>query len=307
MNPIKKIQVTENNVGERLDVALAQHFAGEFSRSQIKHWIEKGKVLIDGKLAKANTLLKINDQIVCETQLKKEIHLEGEDIPLDIIYDDEDLLVVNKPPGLVVHPGSGNPNHTLANALIHHTKSKLSKGSAEVRPGIVHRLDKETSGLLVVAKNDWTHERLAQQFKKHSVGRTYWVVVHGVVQHDEIKCEEPLGKSPVDRRKVIVDPANGRDAVSFFYTKERFNNATLLEARLQTGRTHQIRVHLKFLGYPVIGDKDYGLVSKHIKRQALHAKTLKFKHPRTQKEMSFDSKLPEDFSKLIALLQKSSG
>lgn len=299
MSEQKKIQITEEDAGQRLDVFLTHYFEGEFSRSQIKHWIDEKKVEVNGAPAKANTLLKSGDEAVFEPLAVKEAVLEGENIPVDIIYEDDDLLIVNKPPGLVVHPGSGNPSHTLVNALIYRTKKKLSKGSHVFRPGIVHRLDKNTSGLLVVAKNDWTHERLAKQFEKHTIKRSYWVVVHGIVQHDELRCEEPLGRSHMDRRKVIVEPVSGKNSVSFFYVKERFQDATLLEAQLETGRTHQIRVHLKHLGYPVIGDLEYGLPSKKIRRQALHAKTLEFEHPRTGKLMSFDSKLPEDFEKLL--------
>jgi len=305
MSKQKKIQVPEEDVSQRLDVFLAFYFEGEFSRSQIKQWIDKKNVQVNGRIVKANRILKAEDEILFEPLLIEESTLKGEDIPIEIVYEDDDLLVVNKPPGLVVHPACGNPSHTLVNALIHHTQKNLSKGSSGFRPGIVHRLDKDTSGLLVVAKNDWTHERLAKQFEKRTINRTYWVVVQGVVQHDELRCEEPLGRSHMDRRKVIVEPVLGKNSVSFFFVKERFHNATLLEAKLETGRTHQIRVHLKYLGHAVIGDRDYGLPSDKIHRQALHAKTLEFCHPRTGKTISFDSKVPDDFAELLKKLKEN--
>jgi len=301
----KKITVSEGDAGKRLDQVLALRLEEEVSRSQIKKWIQESKILVNQKRVKPHHPLKEDDVIDIEAELGQISPLKPSEIPLTILFEDEDLLVVNKPVGMVVHPGAGAREDTLVNALVFHTSSKLSDGSHPLRPGIVHRLDKDTSGLLVVAKNDWIHERLAKQFKAHTIERTYWVLVRGIVEHDEIHCEEPLAKSPLHRKQMIVDPARGKYSASFFTVKERFRNATLLEARLQTGRTHQIRVHLKHLGHPVLGDLAYGVPSSHIHRQALHAKTLSFTHPRTEKRVSFDSDLPDDFSLLLNYMRKS--
>jgi len=202
---------------------------------------------------------------------------------------------------MVVHPGAGNPNGTLVNALLHHVPSLAAVGSVE-RPGIVHRLDRDTSGLLVVAKNDRAHHALSEQFKGHTVLRVYWVVVQGVVQHDEMRVSEPLGRSAANWRKVVVQTDGGKGAITYFKVLKRFAKATLLEARPQTGRTHQIRVHLRSSGHPVLGDPTYGVGSQWIKRQALHAKQLGFVHPRTQEQVLFDSKLPGDMEQLLAHL-----
>jgi 23S rRNA pseudouridine1911/1915/1917 synthase len=300
----KQFEITADEAGERLDLFLAGQFAGEYSRSQIQKWIDSGFIQTNRRSAKANLILKAGDRIEVEADLQEEIPPQAENIPLEILYEDDDLLVINKPVGMVVHPACGHQGKTLVNALLYHAGS-LSNRSHPFRPGIVHRLDKNTSGLLVVAKNDWTHERLSRQFQKHSIERVYWVVVRGVVEHDELRCEEALGRSPLDRRKVIVKPVEGKHAVSHFSVKERFRNATLLEVRLETGRTHQIRVHLKHLGFPVLGDKDYGVSSHQIARQALHAGKLAFIHPRTKKKISFESKLPEDFLGLLSYLREN--
>ncbi len=300
----EKFEVTEDEAAVRLDVFLANKFIGEYSRSQISRWTKGGHVRVNGEIAKANRILKAGNSVEIDTEVHKESGASAENIPLQIVYEDKDLIVVNKPAGLVVHPGAGNTKRTLVNALLFHSKS-LSKGSHAFRPGIVHRLDKGTSGLLVVAKNDKTHEGLAAQFKDHSTERRYWVVVHGVVEHDELCCEESLGRSPLNRRKVIIEPVAGKPSTSYFTVLERFRNATLLEARLETGRTHQIRVHLKYLGYPVLGDLDYGVLSRQIGRQALHAKTLGFIHPRTKKQLSFNSELPDDFLSLLEYLREN--
>jgi len=276
-----------------------------FPARRLKKLISAEKVTVNSKKTKANHLLKLHDEVVVIVGPKAELELEESNIPLEIMYEDEDLLVVNKEAGLVVHPGAGKHTHTLVQALLYHTSHTLSSGSAKFRPGIVHRLDKDTSGLLVVAKNDWTHERLALQFKEHSIGRTYWVLVRGVVQHDELKCEESLGRSPLNRKKIIVEPVMGKSSVTHFFVKERFRNATLLEVQLETGRTHQIRVHLKHLGYPVLGDTIYGIFSPHISRQALHAKTLVFEHPRSGKRITCDSSLPEDFETFLSYLREN--
>jgi len=259
---------------------------------------------LNHKKTKANHILKAGDEITVCAGDAFEQNLEEENIPLEIVYEDEDVIVVNKPAGLVVHPGAGNQKHTLVHGLLYHTNHSLSSGTAKFRPGIVHRIDKDTSGLLVVAKNDVTHEKLASQFKDHSINRRYWVLVRGVVEHDELQCDQALARSPLNRKKIIVDPVGGKESMSHFFVKERFRNATLLEVVLETGRTHQIRVHLKHLGYPVLGDSVYGVGSSQMARQALHAKTLEFDHPKSGKRLKFDSELPEDFQHFLTYLRE---
>jgi 23S rRNA pseudouridine1911/1915/1917 synthase len=304
MDDTETIRISENDAGGRLDFVLAGLLAGSFSRSQIKKLIEQERILLDHKKTKANYIVKVGDEITVCPGDTFEQHLEEENIPLEIIYEDEDVLVVNKPAGLVVHPGAGNQEHTLVHGLLYHTNHSLSSGTAKFRPGIVHRIDKETSGLLVVAKNNVAHEKLAAQFKDHSIDRRYWVMVRGVVEHDELQCDQSLARSPLNRKKIIVDPVGGKESMSHFFVLERFRNATLLDVALETGRTHQIRVHLKHLGYPVLGDSVYGIQSSEMSRQALHAKTLAFDHPTSGKRLKFDSEVPGDFQHLLNYLRE---
>lgn len=288
----------------RLDYFLAKELETVFSRTKIKQLIDGGMVQLNGVPAKADLRLKPGDHILIRFELKMEEPVGAEDIPVEIVYEDEDIIVVNKRAGMVVHPGCGNPKGTLVNALLHHTKS-LSVLGDRVRPGIVHRLDKDTSGLMVIAKNDPSHKFLGEQFKQHKVDKRYWVVVKGVVQHDEMRSDEPLGRSTSNRKKVIVRVHDGKPSITHFRVLKRFKNSTLLEARPQTGRTHQIRVHLRTLGYPVVGDLVYGVDSPYIKRQALHAKELGFAHPKTKKKLRFKSELPDDMTALLKALEKS--
>ncbi len=294
----KEILIPPNTPEARLDYFLARELAEGFSRTKIKQLIDGGRILLNGKEAKPHTKIAPGDKISISFTPQPDTSTRAENIPLDIVYEDEDLMVVNKPVGMVVHPACGNPSGTLVNALLHHSKALSSVGGM-IRPGIVHRLDKDTSGLLVVAKNDNTHRLLGEQFKHHKITRVYWAAVKGVVQHDEMRSKEPLGRSPQNRKKVVVQEEGGRPSATNFKVLKRYEKATLLEARPETGRTHQIRVHLRALGYPVLGDMVYGVSSQWINRQALHAKQLGFTHPRTKEKLVFDSDLPEDMQNLL--------
>ena len=286
----------------RLDYFLAKELTEFFSRTKIKQLIEEGKITLNDRAVKPHTQVMSGDKISIVYESEVPECTRAESIPVDIVHEDEDIIVVNKPPGMVVHPGCGNPSGTLVNALLHYTKLLSSVGD-RVRPGIVHRLDKDTSGLLVIAKNDFAHRLLANQFKHHDIDRRYWVFVKGVVQHDEMRSDEPLGRSVMNRKRVIVKPDDGKPSITNFRVLKRFQNATLVEAKPETGRTHQIRVHLRVLGYPVLGDLVYGVASAFINRQALHAKELGFTHPRTKKKLFFTSNLPPDMELLLKELQ----
>lgn len=289
----------------RLDYYLAHELVDRFSRTKLKQLIDQGHVLLNGKVIKAHTKIASGDQVEISYEKRIVDLLRAESIPIDIVHEDDDIIVVNKPAGMVVHPACGNPKGTLVNALLHHTKS-LAAGGDPVRPGIVHRLDKDTSGIMVIAKHDQAHRFLGNLFKKHQIDRTYWVVVNGTVQHEEMRCSEPLGKSLMNRKKVIVRPDDGKPSVTNFKVLKRFDRATLLEARPETGRTHQIRVHLKTFGFPVLGDLIYGISSPWISRQALHAKELGFLHPQSKKKVLFTSELPPDMVSLLKHLGASS-
>ncbi len=304
-NRFNEFIVSPSEVGQRLDVFLAQKMADRYSRAQLQKLIKNGGVLVDGKAVSPHYAVKEDEKIHVEKLDTPIQDLPAEAIPLDIVYEDDDCLVVNKPAGMVVHPAHGNPHHTLVNALLFHVQS-LGNSGDKVRPGIVHRLDKDTSGLLVVAKNDYTHAKLAKQFKDHTIERVYQAVVRGVVQHDEGLCEEPVGRAFLNRKKVVVRPSGGKDAVTYFKVLKRFPNATLVEIRPQTGRTHQIRVHFAHMGHPVLGDTFYGIPFPPIQRQALHALSLGFEQPRTKKWVRLKSDLPEDMRDLLRFLESKS-
>lgn len=298
----REIIVKPEARGERLDAYLAKVLVQKYSRTRIKKMIEKGQIRVDGRTVSAHHLVKGGEKVVVEDVSPHEFETRAEDIPLGILYEDGDIIVVNKPAGLVVHPAHGNLNHTLVNALLHHTNKLSDKGGA-VRPGIVHRLDKDSSGVMVIAKNDRAHASLGNQFKKHTIERTYYAVVRGVVQHDEGVCEEPVGRAFLNRKKVIVKPSGGKSAETYFKVLKRYKKATFLKVHPRTGRTHQIRVHLAHLGHPVLGDSLYGVPSPWIQRQALHAVALSLTHPTTNKRLSFESELPEDIQFLLSQLE----
>lgn len=296
-----KISITEEK--GRIDKVLAEKLAN-YSRSQIQLWLKEACVKIDGVVVKANYKVQRGDRITIQIPEPETLDLIAENLPLEIVYEDADVAVINKPQGMVVHPSAGHPNGTLVNALIYHLNS-LSSINGVIRPGIVHRIDKDTSGLLMVAKNDQAHEDLAKQLKDKTSLRKYVALVHGVIPHDKGVIRAPIGRSTVDRKmQAVVD--NGKDAVTHFQVLERYEDYTLVELQLETGRTHQIRVHMQYIGYPLVGDPVYGL-KRTIKGngQFLHAKLLGFTHPSTGEKMVFEAPLPEIFKKTLAKLPKS--
>ncbi len=301
--PHQKFLIDESQSGKRLDLYLAEALGDRFSRSQIKKLIEALAVKVNQKDVSAHYRVKEGDRIETEWGERDHDETRAEDIPIHIIHEDEDLLLVHKPVGMVVHPAHGNPHHTLVNALLFHVKGLSSLGGP-VRPGIVHRLDKDTSGIMVVAKNDRAHAFLAKQFKQHTIERIYRVIVKGVVQHEEGVCEEPVGRAFLNRKKVIVKPSGGKEAETYYRVLKRYPKATLLEVHPRTGRTHQIRVHMAHLGHPVLGDLFYGVPSPKISRQAVHALALRFEHPRTRKRVYYETYLEEDMQSLLRFLEK---
>ncbi len=295
--------VSEPEQGSRVDQFLARKLVDRYSRSQIKKLIEAGQVRVEGGPVSAHYRVKSGEKVAVEGQEKKDDGTRAEAIPIDIVYEDTELLVVNKPAGMVVHPAHGNWAHTLVNALLYHVRDLSSGAGGPIRPGIVHRLDKDTSGLLVVAKNDQAHFFLARQFKDHRIDRTYEAIVRGVVQHDEGEIDEPVGRAFLNRKRVIIRPSGGKSALTYYRVKKRFAKATWLEIKPKTGRTHQIRVHLAHLGHPVLGDFLYGIKSLGIDRQALHASELGFTHPRTKEKLHFKTAIPDDMKNLIRSLE----
>lgn len=302
-NRFDEFVVAAPEANQRLDVFLAEKLSHRHSRAQIQKRIKCGAVLVNGAAVTPHYSVKGGEVVHVENLDAAPEVMPAEAISLNIVYEDEDCLVVNKVAGMVVHPAHGNPCHTLVNALLYHVQT-LGNAKDKVRPGIVHRLDKDTSGLLVVAKNDYAHARLAKQFKEHTIERVYHAVVRGVVQHDEGVCEEPVGRAFLNRKKVVVRPSGGKEAKTFFRVVTRFPNASLVEIRPQTGRTHQIRVHFAHLGHPILGDSFYGIPFPPIQRQALHATSLGFEQPRTKKWVSLTSELPEDMRTLLNFLEK---
>ena len=300
---LKLIHVEENDVGKRIDSYLASNT--ESSRVTIQRLIENEKVLVNGKKTKDSYKIQLNDEITIEEEKPKEIELKAQDIPVEILYEDKDIIVVNKTKGMVVHPANGNLDGTLVNAVMAICKDSLSGIGGEIRPGIVHRLDKDTSGAIIVAKNDKAHINLSEQIKNHQVEKTYIALVKGFVKENEATINMPIGRSTKDRKKMSVNK-NGKNAVTHFKVIERFRNYTLLEVKIETGRTHQIRVHLSEIGYPIVGDTVYsnGKNEWNIEGQCLHAKSLKFKHPITGKEMFIEAPLPEYFKNVILELKK---
>ena len=275
-----------------------------FSRTKVQKLIKAGAVIVNGKPSKNSYQVEVGDQIVVQAVEEEEMSHEPENIPLDIVYEDDDLLVVNKPNGMVVHPAVGNPHGTLVNALLYHAKH-LSDVNGSFRPGIVHRIDADTTGLLVVAKNNETHMALAEQLKNKTTHRKYIALCWGVIEEDSGDIIAPIGRDLKDRKKMAVTDKNSKDAVTHFRVLERYKNATKVELELETGRTHQIRVHMNYIGHPIINDKVYGNRKLFDETgQCLHAKTLGFVHPRTKQYMEFDSRLPECFINIEKQLER---
>lgn len=288
---------------ERIDKYVKQQLGEEVSRSQIQLWIEAGNLMVNGASVKANYKLAAGDVIGLTVPEAEAAEIAPEDIPLDIYFEDRDVIVVNKQRGMVVHPAPGHGSGTLVNALMSHCHD-LSGINGELRPGIVHRIDKDTSGLIMAAKNDKAHASLAAQLKAHSVTRKYFALVHGNVSHDQGTVDAPIGRDPHDRKMYTVIERNSKHAVTHFQVVERFGDYTLLELKLETGRTHQIRVHMKFIGHPLVGDPLYGR-SKGIKMngQALHAAVLGFEHPEDARYLEFSAPIPEDMEALLVSLR----
>ncbi|MGX8793333.1 RluA family pseudouridine synthase [Oceanobacillus sp. M60] len=294
--------VTETEHKKRVDKILAD-VLHEYSRSQIQGWIEEGNVKLNGEAVKANQKCQTGESLTWEIPETKPLVLEPENIPLDIVYEDEDLLVVNKAKGMVVHPSAGHHTGTLVHALLYHC-TDLSGINGVERPGIVHRLDMDTSGLLVAAKNDYAHQYLSEQLQEKTLKRTYEAIVHGEIGHETGLIDAPIGRDPKDRQKMgIVE--NGKQAVTHFRVLERFPDYTHVECQLETGRTHQIRVHMQYIGFPIVGDPKYGQrKSLDVQGQALHAKQIAFIHPRTEQQMEFEAAPPAVFMEALDQIRK---
>jgi len=297
----------EINVLEDYNIRLDKYLMGKvnYSRNKIQRLVKEQKVLVNDETVKNNYLVRQNDVILILEEKEKEI--KPEDITLNIIYEDDDLLVVNKPSGMIVHPTIGVHSNTLVNALLNHC-SNLSTLNGEFRPGIVHRLDKDTSGLLLIAKNNDTHLILIDQFKYNKIKRHYLALIHGIIKHEKGTIDAPIGRDDVDRRKMTVTNINAKKAITHFKVLERFKKATLIECQLVTGRTHQIRVHLKYINHPLVNDPIYGEEKDYLGfGQVLHAHLLGFYHPKTKKYLEFEVKPPTIFNKIIDKYQEEGG
>lgn len=298
-----KLIVNEESVGERLDAYIASKL-NSISRTNVKRLVEDGNIVVNGRVQKVSYKVQENDEINVEIPEAKELDIQAENIPIEVIYEDSDIIVVNKPKGLVVHPANGNWDGTLVNAIMAICKDSLSGIGGEIRPGIVHRLDKDTSGLLIIAKNDKAHLNMSEQIKNREVKKIYYALVRGVIPENEATINMPIGRSTKDRKKMAVTK-DGKEAITHFKVIERFPKYTLLEVKIDTGRTHQIRVHLSEIGYPVVGDEVYsnGKNEFGVHGQLLHAKSLDFKHPITEKQMHLEAELPEEFSNVLKRLR----
>ena len=304
---MKKVIVENEEKNQRIDAYLAKKYE-DISRVAVKRLIDEEKILVNNKKTKASYKVQENDEITIEEETPKEIELKAQNIPLEILYEDNDIIVVNKPKGMVVHPANGNPDGTLVNAVMAICHDSLSGIGGEIRPGIVHRLDKDTSGVIVVAKNDKAHINLSEQIKNHKVEKTYLALVKGFVKENEATINMPIGRSTSNRKKMAVTKS-GKQAITHFKVIKRYKthkqDYALLEVKIETGRTHQIRVHLSQIGYPIVGDSTYsnGKNEWGIEGQCLHAKSLKFKHPITGKEMYIEAKLPQYYEELLRELE----
>jgi 23S rRNA pseudouridine1911/1915/1917 synthase len=304
---MKQTLIVEENEQTRLDSYISNKMP-EISRMAVKRLLDEEKIYVNNKIQKPSYKVNKNDKIEIEITPPKEVELEAQDIPIDIVYEDNDILVVNKPKGLVVHPANGNPDGTLVNAIMAHCKDSLSGIGGELRPGIVHRLDKDTSGLLIVAKNDKAHIAMSEQIKNRKVKKTYIALVRGTISENEATINMPIGRSTKDRKKMAVTK-NGKEAITHFKVLNRFTTSKasycLLEIKIDTGRTHQIRVHMAEIGHPVVGDMVYsnGKNEFGIEGQCLHAKRLEFNHPITGEHMVLEADLPEYFQDVINTLE----
>ena len=301
---VKSYIVEDKDANVRIDKAISEKDSN-LSRVAIQRLIENEKILVNGKKTKASYKLAKGDEVTIEKEEAIEVKIEAEEIPLDVVYEDDDILVVNKQKGLVVHPGNGNPNGTLVNAIMAWCKDSLSGIGGEIRPGIVHRIDKDTSGILVIAKNDKAHINMSEQIKNHEVTKTYLALVRGNIKENEATINMPIARSTKDRTKMAVSK-KGKNAVTHIKVLERFDGYTYIKVNIETGRTHQIRVHMAQIGYPIVGDFVYsnGKNPFGVEGQMLHSSMLEFHHPITGKEMCLEAKLPEYFEEVLNILRK---
>ncbi len=299
------MELTAQNAGERVDVFLARELSG-LTRSAVQRLLEQGLVTLRGTPVKKNAKTEAGAVYCVTVPEVREVEITPQELPLDIVYEDADVLVINKPKGMVVHPAAGHSDGTLVNALLHHCGDSLSGINGEKRPGIVHRIDKDTTGLLIVAKNDFAHQALAEQLKDHTLRRTYECLVHGGFREDSGTVSAPIGRHPTDRKKMAVVQRNGREAVTHWEVIARYGQYTHLRCRLETGRTHQIRVHMAYLNHPIVGDPVYGSGRGELglTTQCLHAQGLTFLHPRTGEEITVTCPLPDEFRDTLLKLQR---
>ena len=297
---MEKLFFTIEKGGERIDKYLSEQLE-DMTRSHIQKLIKENMVRVNGMTVKSNFKLSASDQIEVEIPELKEPDILPENIPLDILYEDQDILVVNKPKDMVVHPAPGHYTGTLVNAIMYHCKDNLSGINGVMRPGIVHRIDMDTTGSLLICKNDRAHQALAKQLKEHSITRKYHAIVHGRLKEDEGTIDKPIGRHPIDRKKMSVHCTNGREAVTHYRVLKRFQQFIYIECQLETGRTHQIRVHMSSIGHPILGDQVYcpAKCPYKLQGQTLHAKVLGITHPTTGKYMEFDAPLPDYFQGLL--------
>ena len=302
---MEKIVVEDNNLKKRLDTYIVDKIQ-ELSRTTVKRLIDEEKILVNGKKQKSSYKPEQGDSISIDIPEAHEIELEAQNIPVPVIYEDNDIIVVNKPKGMVVHPANGNPDGTLVNSIMAICKDSLSGIGGELRPGIVHRLDKDTSGLLIVAKNDEAHIKMSKQIQDRQVTKKYIALVKGVISENEATIDLPIGRSTKDRKKMAVD-AKGKNAITHFKVLKRYNNYTLLELKIDTGRTHQIRVHMSYIGHPVVGDSVYsnGKNEFGVEGQMLHARYLEFKHPITGEELKLEAPIPNYFEDVLQRLENN--
>lgn len=299
------LEITDVETGKRIDRFLSEQFP-EYSRSFWQKLIKEQNIRVNKKETKNNYKLNLGDGVEIVIPDPEILDVEPEDIPLDILYEDDDLIIVNKPKGMVVHPSAGHYTNTLVNGLLYHCKDQLSGINGTMRPGIVHRIDQDTTGSLVVCKNDFAHNALADQLKVHSITRKYRAIVHGVIREESGTIDQPIGRHPIDRKKMAINHKNGKNAVTHYRVLEHFKNFTYIECQLETGRTHQIRVHMSSIGHPILGDVIYGPAKcpYHLQGQTLHAMILGFLHPRTGEYLEVTAPLPLYFEELLKKLPK---